>query len=309
MPVLANGALARAPVFVTGGTGFIGRQVVAALAQAGARLRCLTRGGVAPAGPGSIEPIHGELEKPESYLESLRGAGVVLHLAAKTGKGRQSDYVRANLEGTRALLQACRQAGVSRFVYVSSIAATFADKTAYHYADTKWQAEQAVRESGLAYLIVRPTIVFGHGSATWYNLSMLARLPVIPVFGDGRVRVQPIDVHDVAGYLVAMLDESALPNRAVDLGGPDVVSMEELLRRIHRARRGREAAVIHVPVRRAIQFLAWVEPWAGGVLPVTAGQLAAFVNDSTARPDPSVAAHVPHMTTLDAMLERLATHG
>jgi nucleoside-diphosphate-sugar epimerase len=298
--------LTRPPVFVTGGTGFIGRHVIAALVQAGdRRLRCLTRAGVATAGHANIEAIQGELEKPESYLESLQGAAVVLHLAAKTGKGRQSDYMRTNLEGTRSLLRACRQAGVARFVYVSSIAATFQDKTAYHYAESKWQAEQAVRASGLTYLIVRPTLVFGHGSATWNNLVLLARLPVIPVLGGGLVRVQPIYVDDVAAYLVSMLDESLLPNRAVDLGGPDVVSMEELLRRIHRARRGREAAVIHVPVRRAIQILAWMERWAGSLLPVTAGQLAAFVNDSTARPDPSVADRLPRMTSLDAMLERL----
>jgi NADH dehydrogenase len=173
-------------------------------------------------------------------------------------------------------------------VYVSSIAATFSDKTAYHYADAKCQAEQAVRESGLTYLIVRPTIVFGSGSTTWSGLASLASLPVILVLGDGRVRVQPIDVNDVAAYVVSMLDEPTLPNRAVDLGGPNIVSMEELLRRIHRACRGREASVVYLPIRRAIKFLAWIERWAGSVLPLTAGQLAVFINDSIAQPDPTL---------------------
>jgi NADH dehydrogenase len=296
----------RGPIFLTGGTGFIGRRVVRALAQANDRpVRCLARrDGMLEVAP-NIHPVRGDLEAPASYAAALQGVEQVLHLAAKVGRGRPEEYVRANLQATRSLLQACRDAGVGRFVYVSSIAAIFPDKTGAHYAVSKWQTEDAVRASGLDYLIIRPTFVFGDDSPIWNSLAGLAALPVLPLLGSGRIRVQPIHVDDVAAYLIATLDESAFANREVELGGPDIVSFEELLRRMHRAQRGGEARVVHLPGRAAIGVLSWLERLVGRPLPVTAGQLAAFVNDSTARPDPSVAVRAPQMRTLDEMLAGL----
>src|SRR5207249_11038415 len=139
---------------------------------------------------------------------------------------------------------------------------------------SKQRAEQAVCESGLNYLIVRPTIVLGKGSPIWSKLLALAGLPVMPILGDGHVRVQPIYVDDVATFLLSMIAVSNLPDRAVDLGGPDVVTFEDLLRRIGRALRGRDATVVHLPARGTIALLAWMVLWlTPNLLPVPAGQL------------------------------------
>jgi nucleoside-diphosphate-sugar epimerase len=298
-------------LFLTGGTGFIGRQLLARLAlHPSLHVRCLSRGATGVPGPTSgLEIVVGDLCVPATYSEALRGSDLVVHLAAATGKARPAEYSAVNVGGTRALLDACRRADVRRLIFVSSIAATYQDKTAYYYAQSKQQAEQAVRDSGLNYLIVRPTLVLGPGSPLWNKLVALAGLPVMPVFGDGQVRVQPIHVNDVVTFLMSMIEDPTLPDGAIDLGGPDVVTFETLLRRIRRALNGRDGPIMHLPARRAIALLAWLERWLYPIIPITAGQLSAFVNDGVAAYDPLVADRVPRMRTIDEMLELLVAHG
>ncbi len=300
-------------LFLTGGTGFIGRQLLARLTSESAprvRVRCLIRRSTLPAKvPGGVEVAFGDLREPATYVEALSGTDVVVHLAGATGKARPAEYFAVNSGGTRALLDACGRAAVRRVIFVSSIAATYPDKTAYYYAQSKQQAEQAVRDSGLNYLIVRPTLVLGTGSPIWERLVALACLPIMPVLGDGPVRVQPIHVDDVVTFLASMIGARTLPDGAVDLGGPEALTFEDLLRKIRRAVRGRESPIVHLPARRAIVLLAWMERWLSPILPVTAGQLSAFVNDSTAAYHPLVEEKVPSMKTVDEMLRLLIGHG
>jgi NADH dehydrogenase len=293
------------PVFLTGGTGLIGSRVLAMLAaRSGREVRCLARS-VAPATVWpNLQIVTGDLEAPESYADALEGATTVLHLAAKVGMGPREAFDRVNNQGTRALVDACRTHGVEEFIFVSSIAATFPDRTAYAYADSKRAAEDVVRASGLRYLIVRPTLVFGEASPVWQNLSRFATLPIVPIVGDGRVRVQPIHVDDVANFLVGQLMTPLPGSGEVDLGGPDIMTMEELLRRIGRARLGRERPVVHLPARITIGALASLERWVGA-LPVSAGQLAVFVNDSTAQAHPPPEFDMKRLRTLDEMLTLL----
>jgi len=252
-----------------------------------------------------VELVVGDVREPPSYIAALRETDVVVHMAGVTGKAQKTDYFDVNVDGTAALLTACREAGVRRFLFTSSIAATYQEKGAYYYAQSKETAEQLVRDSGLNYLIVRPTLVLGPGSPIGEKLAALAGLPVMPIFGDGSVRVQPICVDDVVAFLTSTMEEPALPDAAVDLGGPELVTFEDLLRRIRRALIGRDSPVIHLPVRRVIDLLAWAERWLSPILPLTAGQLSVFINDSVATPDAFVAARVPHMKSIDDMLDRM----
>ena len=98
------------------------------------------------------------------------------------------------------------------------------------------------------FTIVRPTIVLGHGSATLAGLETLARLPVVPVFGNGRALVQPIFVDDVVDFIATVVEQDRFCNETLELGGPSVLTIEELLGAIRRARTGTAARVVHIPL-------------------------------------------------------------
>jgi nucleoside-diphosphate-sugar epimerase len=295
-------------LFVTGGRGFIGRRFVRGL-EAGRweNVVCLSRSAGAIAAGVPVQVVTGDLLDVERYAKALAGCDTVVHLAAVTGKAPPAEYGRVNVEGTRAVLAACRDAGVARFLYVSSIAARFADRSRYPYAESKRQAEELVRASGLPFTIVRPTIVIGKGGDAWANLARLAALPVIPVLGE-RTRIQPIYVDDVAACLQALLSRPSFGNETIELGGPEVTTFGELLREAHYLQWGRQPWSVAVPARAVASALAAVEDVTGNRLPVSAGQLAAFQNDGTV--DPSlVPALLPPRRGVREMLRLVLDEG
>jgi nucleoside-diphosphate-sugar epimerase len=268
---------------VTGAAGFVGSRLVSRLAKEGVEVVALARS-AAPAGlPGNVRWVVCDLLEPATYESSIAGAGIVFHLAGITGKAPPREYQRNNVEVTEALLGVCERGGVGRFVFASSVAATFADRRFYPYAESKISAEAAVRAASLATTIVRPTMIFGDGSPIQASLTRLARLPVTPVFGDGRTRVQPIDVNDVVRLLVAAGRDPSAVNAVIDIGGPRILSMDELIRELKALDGGGAARLFHLPLGLLRWTLAALESI--GLLPVlpfTAGQLTSFANDGVA---------------------------
>lgn len=275
------------PVVLTGAGGFVGRRVLEGLAAAElAGVRCLAR---RPEHLAALVPplsgwryLPGDFTDPEACRTLLAGAETVLHLGALTGKASRRAYHEINARGTETLVRAAREAGVSRFILVSSVAVGFAERPHYHYAASKEVAERAVAASGLDYLVVRPTMVFGPGSPVQAGLRRLATLPVALLFGKGEVLVQPVHVDDLARLLVAALELRPLGGGVITVGGPDRVQLRELLIRLRRAATGRVGPVLRLPLEPLRALLAWLEPIALGLLPITAGQLATFANDGVA---------------------------
>jgi len=299
-------------LFITGATGFVGRRLVDALVRANVTdVRLLVRDVpkfAAPfVTPATWQCVSGSLDTPAVWHDSLRGVQTVVHLASSSGKVSKAAHEQAIVRGTEELVAASRNAGVTRFLYVSSVAAGFADRRYYHYAEAKRQAEALVRASGLDTLIVRPTMVFGAGSPVLDGMRKLAKLPVPIVFGDGVPNVQPIHVDDLAALLVLALDES-LPwgGATISAGGADVIPTEALLRRL-RGGATSDTRFRHVPVDPLRALLALVEPVLLPLLPFTAGQLTSFVNRSDAGPPAPLLATLlarlsPPLRGLDAML-------
>ena len=145
-------------------------------------------------------------------------------------------------------------------------------------------------------------MIFGKGSPVLAGLSRLAALPMVPIFGDGLTPVQPILADDLAASLVAALEDESLIGRTLEIGGPDVVSIENLLLRIRMSADKGSAPVVHLSARPIAACLGWVEPWLRAVLPLTAGQLASFTNSGTISPDPWVEARQVGMKHVDEML-------
>lgn len=290
-------------LFLTGASGFLGRSLLPRLAAAGfEKIFCMTRGEPPASANANVQWIRGSPLAASSYSSVLAGMDTVLHLGAATGKLPPKEYFSANVEGTRCLVEQCKLAGVRNFLFVSSIAAGFPDHTRYYYAQSKLQAEEIVRASGLRFAIVRPTMIFGRGSPVLAGLAKLGALPMVPVFGNGRTPVQPIAVEDLADFILRIVDNDLSRGETLDLGGPDVVSMDELLKKIHVLLRKSESKTLHLPMSLLLPTLSFFEMFAYAVLPITVGQLATFRFDGTARPNALWTERRPHLQSLDAML-------
>jgi hypothetical protein len=179
----------------------------------------------------------------------------------------------------------------------------FRDQARYYYAQSKQHAETLVGRSGLRWTIVRPTMIFGNHSPALQGLARMAALPWVPVFGDGHAIVQPVFVDDLADCLVALCEEEKdFDGRTIEIGGPEMLSIEDLLLRIRR-REGKEAAsVLHLPAGPIAACLGWLEGFLRPLLPLTAGQLCSFTNNGTSAPDSWVALRQTRMKGVDEML-------
>lgn len=295
-------------LFITGASGFVGRGLLRHLAGTRADVTVLTRSPDAlqravPRAEG-WQYLAGDITRPSTYTKPLADTDTVLHLAAVTGKAHAREYARVIHEGTRRLVSACEDSGVSRFIFVSTIAAGFPDRRYYPYAEAKAQAERVVRDSRTDWLIVRPTMVFGEGSPVLEGLATLAGAPVGLIPGGGSAMAQPIDRDDLALILSSLLGEP--PGREIiEVGGPDQLTVIDLMRRIRVELRGRPGPMVHLPLELMRRVLAVLEPALLPVLPLTAGQLASFANDGVASRHPRTDPFQGSLKGVDAMLTTL----
>ena len=298
------------PMLVTGGSGFVGRAFLERLAAEGVRdVRCLVRSttslDLGRPWPSDWQKVVGDLGDVGSWSDALPAGGVLVHLAAQTGKARRSRHFAVNTTATRELLNHAAGRGIQRFVFVSSVAAGFEHKRYYPYAQAKAAAEQQVLESDIPATIVRPTQVFGAGSAVLAGLRALASAPIGVRFGTGTVRFQPVHVDDLADRLLTIATHEAFVNRCVDVGGPEVVPIAELMVRIRRQARGTDGPWLTIPTAPMRALLGLLEPILLPVMPLTAGQLSSFVagNEGVARPQSDAHLFERPLMSLDRMLQ------
>lgn len=234
-------------ILVTGATGFVGRRVVALLAAAGKRVRALTRSeSVASALPEGVEGAVGDVLDGDSLRRAMEGVEAVVHLVAVIREQGELTFERVNYEGTVGVLAAAQEAGVRRIVCASTIGA--ASDPTVRYLHSRWMGEQEIVRSGIAYTIVRFSVGFGEGDEFINQLAALVKaFPLVPVVGDGTAVFQPIWVDDVARCIAESLDREALEARAVEIGGPDYFTYDELIDVIAETL-GVRAAKAHVPI-------------------------------------------------------------
>lgn len=238
-----------ARVLVTGATGFVGRHIVRELVSRGYTAACLVRDGesfrtqTAELPTDRIEAVGGDLWDAEALARAAEGASAVIHLVGIIQESalRGQTFERVHVDGTRAVVEACKAAGIRRFVHMSALGTRLHATSEYHR--TKWEAECLVRDSGLDWTIFRPSIIHGYDGefmrmmrtmvcdATVRLFGFLpAPFPIVPYFGDGQNLLQPIWVRDVARCLVAALSTPDAIGRACELGGPDAMSWKALYR-------------------------------------------------------------------------------
>jgi uncharacterized protein YbjT (DUF2867 family) len=227
----------RALVTIYGGSGFLGRHVVRAIARTGARMRIAVRrpelaGHLQPlGGVGQIVPVQANVRFPDSLLAAAEDADAVINLVGILfGTGKQT-FKAVQDEGARHVAEAAKAVGARALVHVSAIGADPNSKSIY--ARTKAAGEAAVMETFPGAVIFRPSVVFGPEDEFFNRFAALARIsPVLPLIGGGRTKFQPVFVGDVAQAMVAALEGRASESAPYELGGPQIMTMREVMERV-----------------------------------------------------------------------------
>ncbi len=223
-------------ILVAGGTGFVGAGVVRELARRGKQFAVLTRDPARSAGrfPGlSVEYRVGDVRDPSTLQEAMAGVESVIGCQQfpnspieNPKKGHTFEEVDAR--GTENLVVVAKAVGAKQFIYLSAAGAAPEGR---HWFRAKWRAEQAVRNSGLTYTILRPPWVYGpEDSALNRFLAMSRFQPFVPLIGaPGKQKMQPVFIDDVGRATAECLDNPAAANQMFELGGPEVLTMSEVV--------------------------------------------------------------------------------
>ena len=232
-------------VTVFGGSGFVGRHLVRALARDGWRIRVATRRPdlafhLQPLGRvGQIHAVQANVRYPASLAAALRGSDAVVNLVGILQPWGKQTFDAVQAEGAAAVAEATREAGLSNVLHVSAIGADANSASAY--ARTKAAGEAAMLASIPSVKILRPSVVFGPEDQFFNRFAEMARfMPVMPLIGGGATRMQPVYVGDVAEAGARLLRGEGKAGAAYELGGPSVKTMREIiefvLATIHRER-------------------------------------------------------------------------
>ncbi len=245
---------------VTGAGGFIGGLLVEHLVGAGHTVTALTRD---PARTRDLERrgvriVAGHLSTGEGLADAVSDQDVVFHLAGMIKARRESEFVRANVDGTRELVRAAETARTPRLVHVSSMAAAGpaergrprregdVDRPLSPYGRSKLAGERVVRESTLAWTIVRPPMVYGPRDREVLGMFRLSRLGVVPVFGDGAQELCAAFGPDLAEALLAVATSDRTVSRTYYACHAEPFTNEQLAREVGRAV-GRRVRVVRIP--------------------------------------------------------------
>ena len=237
----------RGTVTITGAFSYTGKYVARRLLDRGYSVRTLTGhpGRVNPFGQ-AVEAFPYDFDRPDQLRKTLLGTSTLINTYWVRFPREEATF-EAAVRNTRKLIDAAKDAGVERIVHVS-IANPSAESPLGYYRG-KAELEQAVLDSGLSYVIVRPTVIFGDEDILINNIAwFLRRFPLFGIPGDGRYRIRPIFVEDMARIMAKAVDETG--NAVMDAVGPETYTFEELVRLIASSI-GRSVRFVHVPASLA----------------------------------------------------------
>ena len=273
-------------VTVVGGSGFVGRHLIKALAAEGYRIRVLVRDTVAAefvktAGtPGQIAVEHADITRPATLASKFTGSDTVINLVSILAESRSQTFTAINIEGAKAIAQEAKNAGAKQFIHMSALGVDVATDT--HYGFTKLAGEQAVREIFPNATIFRPSIIIGPEDGFFQRFARMALVaPILPLIGGGTTRFQPVLVNDIAAAIVAALKKPDAAGKTYELAGTTTYSFRELLELMGRVI-NRRLLLITIP-----RFAAYAMAGAFAITPlpapITRDQIKMLAHDNVLR--------------------------
>src|SRR5918999_18670 len=263
-------------IAVVGATGFVGSHLVPYLTSQRHAVSAISRSGRRLDGwTDAVEPAAANVETGAGLDDALRDADAVVHLVAIPRELGGRRFADVNVRGTERGVGTAGAAGVRRFVHMSVLGVV--DDPRLAYLHSKFQGEQLVRESGLDWVVLRPSLLFGPGDGffnlikttlTWWSPGVVA----IP--GDGRTRFQPLSVDDIAIAIERSATEEARAGSVYELGGPAYMTYTEIVEAVMRAT-GKRRLKLHVPVP-LISALTAVTDRMLPIFPVSHDQVASL---------------------------------
>lgn len=222
---------------VFGGTGFIGRYIVARLTKAGAVVRVVTRhkqsayflrtSGVV----GQVVPVSSTYQSAAEIERDVAGSQIVINCLGILHETKNSTFTHVHTEAPQWIAQACARHG-ARLIHLSALGV---DTAQSYYAKSKLAGEQAVLSACPSATILRPSVVFGAEDKFFNMFATMAKYaPVLPLIGGGKTRFQPVFVGDVADAVMAALSLPDSQGRTYELGGPEILSFKDMLERMFR---------------------------------------------------------------------------
>jgi uncharacterized protein YbjT (DUF2867 family) len=298
-------SLRNGPICVLGGTGFLGRRIVRRLRDHGHTVRIASRHAEpvrSAIADERLQPVRADIEDEVSLIEALAGTQGVVNAVSLYVERASTTFRSVHVEGAARVAREARRAGVERLIHVSGIGAD--PHSSSPYIRSRGEGELAVKSAFPAATIVRPAVMFGPDDAFLNTtLTLLRRLPAFPMFGNGKTRLQPADVEDVAEAIARAFSEV---RPLYELGGPRIYPYEDLLRRIA------ERACLR-PVLVPVPFLLWQSlAWVAELLPrppITRNQVELMRIDTVVTSEPGFAALGISPRPLEDVLDQILSGG
>ncbi len=221
-------------ITIVGGSGFVGRHIVRALARRGYRIRVACRrpdlaGHVQPLGtPGQIMPVQANVRYPASVAAACDGAFAVINLTGVLYSSGTQSFDAVHIFGAEACAKAAKAAGARILIQMSAIGADANSTSAY--GKSKAEGEARARANFPGATILRPSIIFGPEDGFFNKFASLSRFtPVLPLIGGGETKFAPVYVGDVAEAVARIIDKGQADAKTYELGGPETLSFKELM--------------------------------------------------------------------------------